>query len=55
MLASSITITVMNSHGDHKTTPLPPGLTEGPPESVRFARLTIGQNVIQGNDVPDEA
>jgi PhnB protein len=45
-------IKVMNSHGDTQKTPLPPGSRPGGPDLIRFAQLKVGDNVIQGNDLP---
>ena len=43
-------IKVMNSFGDE--TALPPGSKPASPERIRFAQLKVGDNVIQGNDLP---
>jgi len=45
-------ITVMNSLGDTADTPLPPGSRPGTPDLIRFAQLHVGDDVIQGNDLP---
>ena len=45
-------ITVMNTLGDTKEVPLPPGSTEGEPDMVRFAELRISSSRLLGNDVP---
>jgi PhnB protein len=45
-------ITVMNSLGDTKDVPLPPGSRPSAPEHIRFAQLQIGDCALLGNDVP---
>jgi PhnB protein len=45
-------ITVMNTLGETKDVPLPPGSTAGAPEMVRFAELRLGSTRILGNDLP---
>lgn len=47
-------IKVMNPFGDTRDTPLPPGSKPASPQRIRFARLQFGDNVIQGNDLPEE-
>ena len=47
-------IIVMNTLGDTKDVPLPPGSTAGPPEMVRFAELRLGSTRLLGNDLPPE-
>lgn len=47
-------ITVMNSLGDTKDVPLPPGSKPSAPEHIRFAQLQIGEAALLGNDVPHD-
>ncbi len=47
-------ITVMNSLGDTKDVPLPPGSRPSAPEHIRFAQLQIGDAALLGNDVPHD-
>jgi PhnB protein len=47
-------ITVMNTLGETKDVPLPPGSTAGAPDMVRFAELRLGSTRILGNDLPSE-
>lgn len=47
-------ITVMNSLGDTKDVPLPPGSKPSAPEHIRFAQLQIGDAALLGNDVPHD-
>jgi PhnB protein len=43
---------VMNSLGDTKDVPLPPGSNPSAPEHIRFAELEVGDYSLLGNDVP---
>lgn len=45
-------IKTMNTLGDTKDVPLPPGSAEGNPAMVRFADLQIGDSHLLGNDLP---
>ena len=45
-------IRVMNSLGATQDIPLPPGSKSGKPELIHFAQLAIGDQMLQGNDVP---
>lgn len=45
-------INVMNTLGDTRDVPLPPGSAQGDAEMVRFADLQVGDSHLLGNDLP---
>lgn len=45
-------ISVMNTFGDNEAHALPPGSTASQPDHIRFATLEIGDQSLNGNDVP---
>lgn len=47
-------IKVMNSLGDTRDVPLPPGSSPSAAEHIRFAALQVGDCELLGNDVPPD-
>lgn len=47
-------ITVMNTFGDVEKGALPPGSRPAGADRIRFAQLQFGNNVLQGNDLPED-